>query len=178
MITGLRIIDDIIDEDTEKKIIEELDKETWSTKLSRRTQHYGYEYNYKNGNATKKAPAFPKCVLHISDFLKKYNIINAEQCIVNEYNINQGISKHIDSNDFGPVIVSLSLGDHTNFIFSKNGESITYEVPRRSLLIMTDESRYQWTHEIPKRKTYTLNGETIHKNDNYRRISMTFRTKV
>ena len=166
MIPGLQLIENVIDEETENQIIDGLDKEVWSNTLSRRTQHYGYEYNYRNKGVHKKAPDFPKAVQHIAHYLKQSQIIDADQCIVNEYRRNQGISKHIDSPDFGPVVVSLSLNADTKFIFRQYSQSIEMIVPRRSLLVLTNESRYNWTHEIPKITT----------DQNYRRISLTFRT--
>jgi alkylated DNA repair dioxygenase AlkB len=41
---------------------------------------------------------------------------------------------------------------------------------------MSGDARTEWTHEIPKRKTYTVDGKSIKKDDDYRRISMTYRT--
>lgn len=177
-IRGLHLQKDILDKEMEKNIIEELDTKEWSKSISRRTQHYGWVYNYSNRQANKKAPPFPSTIKHISDFLEEQNIIKAEQCIVNEYKRNQNISKHIDApRTFGPVIVSVSLGEDTNIIFKKFNETLTLFVPRRSILIMKDEARYNWTHEIPKCATVTLeNGEKVQKSGEYRRVSLTFRT--
>lgn len=176
MIPGFTLLKDVIDEEVENQIVQALDKETWSSSLVRRTQHYGYEYNYRNKGVQKKAPEFPKAIRHVSDYLKQNNIINANQCIVNEYTIDQGISKHIDSSDFGPVVVSLSLNADTNFIFRKGDIIELIEVPRRSLLILAQEARYNWTHEIPKSKSYMIDGNKVFKDNDYRRISLTFRT--
>jgi alkylated DNA repair dioxygenase AlkB len=43
----------------------------------------------------------------------------------------------------------------------------------RSLLILSSEARYEWTHEIPARKSDEVNGV---KQPRARRISLTFRT--
>ena len=40
---------------------------------------------------------------------------------------------------------------------------------------MTEDSRYKWTHEIPKRLSVKNGNNVIKKNKNYRRISLTFR---
>lgn len=45
-IPGLYIIYDVITKETENEIIKWLDTQKWSSSISRRTQHYGYEYNY------------------------------------------------------------------------------------------------------------------------------------
>lgn len=109
--------------------------------------------------------------------------MNPSQCIVNEYTVNQGIGPHIDRNIFGNTIVSLSLGDDTNYLMKKfrqnqisNNTTKEIEIPSRSLLILKNEARYNWTHSIPKRKFITQNGKKIKKKDNYRRISLTFRS--
>lgn len=42
---------------------------------------------------------------------------------------------------------------------------------------MTGETRDVWTHEIPRRKSVTNDsGKRITKSDDYRRISITYRT--
>lgn len=179
-IIGLSLYLNIITEDNELKIINALDQNEWSNSLSRRTQHYGYIYDYKSKNANIKGNIFLPELENVAQWLENNNIMTKPtQCIINEYTQNQYISKHIDSPlIFGPIIVSLSLGEDTNFYFinTETKEKIEIEVPRRSLLILKDEARYKWTHEIPKRKTYILNGNIIKKRENYRRISLTFRT--
>jgi alkylated DNA repair dioxygenase AlkB len=45
----------------------------------------------------------------------------------------------------------------------------------RSLLIMTGEARYKWTHGIPKADTDEWNGKLIPRS---RRVSLTYRTIV
>ena len=43
---------------------------------------------------------------------------------------------------------------------------------RRSLIVMRDESRYKWSHEIPARAHDSKNGRIVRRQ---RRISVTFR---
>jgi alkylated DNA repair dioxygenase AlkB len=177
MIPGLVIYKDVIAEEDENNIIKAIDKKDWSSNISRRTQHYGFVYNYNTKTTNTKAEDFIPEIRIVSNWLESINVMNSNQCIINEYTKNQGIGKHIDStSQFGPVVASLSLGGHTNFIFSRDDQKIEIEVPRRSLLILKDDARYFWTHEIPKRVTYTLEGQKINKSDDYSRISLTFRT--
>lgn len=53
-------------------------------------------------------------------------------------------------------------------------------VPRRSMLIMTDESRYGWAHGITPRKIDVVQNESGHLTTMKRntRISFTFRWRV
>ena len=93
-----------------------------------------------------------------------------------------GISENDWENHFLTApIISFSLGDDTNFIFRNpnTDEKIELYDPGRSIIIMPGDSRNIWTHEIPKRKTVTLdNGSTKKKGNNYRRVSLTYRTVI
>ncbi len=106
---------------------------------------------------------------------KKYPLIeNPDQLIINEYEPGQGISAHIDKiEDFGPVVWSVSLGGNCTIVFEKDGKKESFYLKRRSLFIMSGDSRYKWTHEIPKRKSDTYNNKKIERTT---RTSMTFRT--
>ncbi len=180
-VPGLYIQQEVISLETEQQIIEWLDTREWSTVLPRRTQHFGYNYGYNTRSLTR-AESFNGWVSHLSDWLDQHNIMkNPEQCIVNEYTRDQKIAKHIDKQDlFGPRVVSVSVGADTNFVFRNTKNRVKHEiyVPRRSLMIMTGDARNTWTHEIPSRKTVTQDGTTTKKPDNYRRISLTFRTVI
>jgi len=167
---GLYLTDNFIDTQLEAQIIHWLDnriQNPWSTALSRRTQHFGYEYNYKGG-ALKATEPIAGPLLTIRDHLKSLGIIDANQIIVNEYYRNQGIAPHIDSNVFGPVIVGISLNDSCIMNFTRNEETFNINLPSRSIMMMTGESRYSWKHGIDK--------AIRNKAGNYRRISLTFRS--
>lgn len=53
------------------------------------------------------------------------------------------------------------------------GEWKSVLLPRRSLLVMTGEARFAWTHSIQNRKTDLVDGIQVSRN---RRISLSFRT--
>lgn len=180
-IPGLLTQSNVITEDVEKQIVSWLDQQTWLTKIPRRTQHYGYEYNYTNKNVNPTIPLTGPIAV-IANWLATANIITPTQCIVNEYTAEQGIGAHTDSPIFGPVVVAISLLAPTNMIFSRGTEKETVTLLPRSIMVMTGPARSEFTHEIPKRKTVTMTGEegspttTMGKSDSYRRISLTFRT--
>ena len=52
---GLTYEEDCITPESEAKIVKYIDEQPWNTTLSRRTQHYGYEYDYKNTSVLKPA---------------------------------------------------------------------------------------------------------------------------
>ena len=187
-VPGLHVQSDVLPEDLEKMIMSELDQKTWSSSLSRRTIHQGYVYPYSGGSLQKTDP-IEGLLKHLAIYLRENNImgknvqtgegITPDQVIVNEYLKDQSIGAHTDRKDFGPVVVAFSLNADTNFIFRNplTNQKVELYVPRRSIMIMTGESRNVWTHEIPKRKSVTDgSGKRITKSDDYRRVSITYRT--
>lgn len=179
MINGLKIIEDYITPEDEEQLITLLDSMEWSSALARRTQHYGYNYNYKGGNLTPTTP-FPEILSTIASRLldNGYFLSLPNQCIVNEYTKLQGIAAHIDNTNFGPIVASLSLLQPTNMVMSKGDQKDELYLPPRSLLILSDEARETWKHEIPKRATLQTPDGKRKKDDDYRRVSLTFRTIV
>jgi alkylated DNA repair dioxygenase AlkB len=179
--SGLFLTPDFITEAEERELVLWLDQQPWSTELSRRTQHYGYQYNYTNRSIQVTVPLTGP----LSQLQQKFGAAghNLTQCIVNEYYRDQGIAPHIDLNIFGPVIVGVSLGADAVMSFERstnnNMESFECFLPRRSLLMLTGEARSQWKHSISKRVTYLdSTGHKINKDINYRRISCTFRSVI
>jgi len=149
----------VIDEDTENTLIKNILSCSWNTELSRRTQQYGYKYDYFNKSIKKIDTSIPEYIL-LPCILQH---IQPEQVIVNEYTDGQGIASHIDSTIFGEKIVILSLASDTNMTFSTRTDAINIKLPRRSMLILSDHMRYKLQHGI-KRHT----GDT--------RYSITYRT--
>jgi alkylated DNA repair dioxygenase AlkB len=101
-----------------------------------------------------------------------------DQVIVNEYLPGQGIAAHVDCEPcFGPVIASLSLGAPVPMVFGnrRTREVVEVDLPPRSLLVLSGEGRYEWTHSILARKTDVIDGRT---RDRVRRVSLTFRTVI
>lgn len=185
-IPGLGIQKDVLTPELEDKILQELDEnDEWSNDLSRRTIHQGYRYPYSGGSLTKIDP-ISGVLKSLADYLTYNRVISEsssdeiqpDQVIVNEYLKDQGIGAHIDRTDFGPIVVAFSLGADTNMIFrnSETKEKTELFVPRRSILIMSGDARYKFTHEIPKRKTITTMDGRVTKDDDYRRVSITYRT--
>jgi len=101
-----------------------------------------------------------------------------DQVIVNEYEPGQGIAPHIDCEPcFEDTIISLSLGSDAvmEFQHSKTKGKIPLLLKRRSLVILKSESRYNWLHSIPARKTDTIDNHKIQREN---RISLTFRKVI
>ena len=152
----------------------------WLTDLSRRVQHYGFRYSYRDRAAGRHAPApaFPRWATVIGDRIRPFfDGALPEQCIVNEYRPGQGIGMHADHPSFGPAVVSLSLGAtwHMHFRprclrpYVRHGlpSDEVAALPRRSALVLRGPARSAWMHGIDPAAN-ARQAET--------RVSATFRT--
>lgn len=179
MIRGLYKKLNIITPEKECEILNILDTKNWDNTLKRRVQQYGHYYVYKNEvNEVEKCPDWMIDILMIikQELPVPEFDLDKLQIIVNEYNPGQGISPHIDDPfKFGNWVVTLSLGsDYVMRFKEKNSEKVEdILLEKCSAYLMTDDARYKWTHEIPARKTDTINGKRVKRN---RRISITFRS--
>ncbi|OCT93216.1 alkylated DNA repair protein alkB homolog 8 isoform X1 [Xenopus laevis] len=196
---GLIVIEDFVSPEQEKTMLESID---WDTDPSiqkslkhRRVKHYGYEFRYDNNNVDKDKPlpgglpdfcteALGKC---LQRGLAKHK---HDQLTINQYEPGQGIPPHVDTHSaFEDEILSLSLGAEIVMDFKHpDGSVVSVMLPRRSLLIMSGESRYLWTHGITPRKfdviqvserqtvgTVSENSEALTLNKRSTRTSFTFR---
>ena len=158
---GARLVPDIVTEAEERRILMRIADAPWLTDLSRRVQHYGYRYSYRD-RATDRhapAPAFPRWADVIGERLRPlFDGRLPEQCIVNEYRPGQGIGMHADHAAFGAIVVSLSLGAawHMQFRprsarpYVRHGlpSDEVAVLPRRSALVLRGPARSAWMHAI------------------------------
>jgi alkylated DNA repair dioxygenase AlkB len=80
---------------------------------------------------------------------------------------------------FGDVVVSFSLLSDVSMHLAPQapsrdvqGASVELNLKQRSMLILQDEARFKWTHEIKGRKSDSVAGV---KRVRGRRVSVTFR---
>jgi alkylated DNA repair dioxygenase AlkB len=166
----------------EDYLIDWIDRQLWSNELSRRVQHYGFQYDYKARRITNEMNLgkLPSELHQLAQKIKKSLQLEEDfdQAIINEYEPGQGISAHVDCVPcFSNCIVSLSLGSdcNMNFIALDGTKKQTIFLPRNCLLVLKDDYRYQWKHEIKAVKNDVINGIKIPRK---RRISITFRTII
>ena len=176
---GLSYIPEFLDNQSQKDLLNIIDENEWSLALKRRTQHYGYVYDYTKKNVDKSMflGPLPTWLSAFAQKLVKDNIFENEpdQVIINEYLPGQGISRHIDCVPcFGKTIASLSIGSqcvmHLESV--KTNKSGDIALQPGSLLVLQDEARYEWMHSIPARHEDIINKEVIKRT---RRVSLTFR---
>lgn len=181
-ISGLAYIPDFISVQEQDLLLSQIGQQPWLTDLKRRVQHYGYKYDYKARTISDDIylGLLPDWLSSISKKLYDEDIFPSvpDQAIVNEYLPGQGISAHIDCVPcFADTIVSLSLGSSCIMEFSnpRTGEKKSLLLEARSLIVLSDQARYEWQHAIPARKSDIINGI---KTERVRRVSLTFRNVI
>ncbi|KAH9255092.1 hypothetical protein BASA81_006851 [Batrachochytrium salamandrivorans] len=186
---GLSLVEDFITEEEELAMCCELDAKPWDNRLSRRVQHYGFEFDYASrmavsNGSTNSCNFPPQCYRTVEQRLLESTGIcpkQFDQLTVNEYLPGQGIAPHVDSHScFGNVMLSLSLIADICIRFVPKSTKLSAVgrvnlwLPRRSLLVMQGPSRLAFTHCIPARSSDLVNGVVIKRQD--RRVSLTFRS--
>ncbi len=180
MIDGLIYIPNFITKNEQDSLISEIDSRDWDLSLKRRTQHYGYRYDY-----TKKKIDKSLHLGELPDFLNKYSESlrgwfekSPDQVIINEYYPGQGISRHTDCVPcFSNVVASLSLNSTCIMDFEQWGSSKkkSFLLEPLSLLILDGEARYRWMHAIQPRQEDIWNDKILPRE---RRVSLTFRKVI
>ena len=176
-VDGLVIVKGFLNPLEQLELISHADMGSWSTELKRRVQHFGYRYNYKSRRVTQGEIAQPIPAWGRQNIQQ---VINAgislqtfDQMIINEYMPGQGISSHIDCiSCFANEIVSISLGSSCVMTFSKAGYVFDLFLEPGDLLLMRNEARHEWRHQIKARKADIWDGLKIRRE---RRLSLTYR---
>ncbi len=153
---------------------DEEEKLVWNDTIGRRTIQYGYRYKYDTKTLEKDVPGIPiwlaplanrvqtECDLYCANLSISAGRLN--QVIVNEYTKGQAIGPHIDNpRFFGPVVVTLTLGESVPVRFGRLRSEVHVPAPRRSMMVLAGDSRYRWTHSLRMDKEGT-------------RVSVTFRS--
>lgn len=196
---GLIILNDFINGEEENMFINLIE---WHNECSvsnsalknRQVKHFGYEFCYDNNNVDVSNPLnepIPsECTLIWKRLASEYPnmgiVEGAQQLTVNKYNVGQGIPSHVDTHSaFTDKIVSLSLASDIIMEFRKPetnnsnvyNSHVSVTLPRRSLLILSGESRYGWKHAIVPRRMDVVRNEDNYLTTRQRsmRISYTFR---
>ncbi|XP_036241520.1 alkylated DNA repair protein alkB homolog 8 isoform X1 [Molothrus ater] len=176
---GLMVIEKIISPEEERRMLESIDwkadedtQNAQKTLKHRRVKHFGYEFRYDNNNVDKDKPlpgGLPEiCNPFLEKCLKQgYIKHKPDQLTVNQYEPGQGIPPHTDTHSaFEDEIISLSLGAEIVMDFKHpDGLTVAIMLPRCSLLVMTGESRYLWTHGITPRKYDVVQASELGQKD-------------
>ena len=176
---GARLVPDIVTEPEERRILQRIAEAPWLADLSRRVQHYGWRYDYRQRAAGQHipAPAFPRWPRSSPIASRRSSAGPARSVHRQRVSTRPGIGMHADHPSFGPVVVSLSLGAAWRMHFRpRNGRPyVRYGLasdevamlPRRSALFLSRDARTRWMHGIDPADS-SRQAET--------RVSATFRT--
>jgi len=146
---------------------------------SRQVIHYGsvYQYQSKHNRERQAHPFTPLLERVLEVVYTKQPALRGRlnQGIVNRYLPGQGIAKHIDDIKlYDDGICCFTIGSGATMIFRKKQDNLVVpvHVDRGSVYVMSGDSRYLWTHELPARKTDLVDGVRVERGT---RISLTFR---
>ncbi|MEV0644056.1 alpha-ketoglutarate-dependent dioxygenase AlkB [Phytomonospora sp. NPDC050363] len=181
-IPGLTLAPGYLDDAGQAALLGVVDGLPWSAELRRRVQHYGFRYDYKRKSVDPDLylgplPAWAAKLaarLHADGHAPR----PLDQLIVNEYLPGQGIASHVDCvSCFADTVLSVSLGSSCVMDLSRRdrSEKVPLLLEPGGLLVLSGESRYDWLHGIPARKSDRHDGRVLTRG---RRVSLTFRTVV
>lgn len=174
-IAGLAYRPAFVTAEEETQLLAAIEQAPWRQDFKRRTLHYGYHYDYRDGTA-RPATAIPNWLAPLCGRLvaSGHFALAPEQVLINEYLPGQGIAPHIDRPAFGGTVASLSLGSDCVMRLQHAEDARQEEIvlERRSLLVLSGDARYRWLHGIAPRKTDRTGDRIITR---ARRVSFTFR---
>lgn len=181
-IPELQYVPDFISPLEEAELLQQIYMQPWNGALKRRTQHYGYYYNYRRRHIDADAGLgpLPSWAQGLAQRLHREGLMPdiPDQMLVNEYAPGVGIAPHVDCEPcFGDTICSLSLSSDAVMDFSNlhTGDHVPLLLERRSLLLLHGIARYQWTHGIAARKTDSIGSFSFRRG---LRVSLTFRKVI
>lgn len=167
--SGLVIVENCVTPELEQELMDclkwadESAVEGTESKLkNRQVQHFGYEFMYGSNTVDATFPLHERPIPHICNKIwstleskcPKFATFRPDQLTVNCYKPGNGIPAHCDTHScFEDPIVSLSLFSSVVMEFKQPdiAKHVSVVVPRRSLLIMSGDSRLGWTHGIASR---------------------------
>jgi alkylated DNA repair dioxygenase AlkB len=173
---GLVYRPDFLSVAEESDLIDWIDGNDWNHEYSRRRQFYGRSYNHPGVTTEIPAP-----FLNLAARLFDEGLVTAppDHVLINDYLPGQGIGAHLDQMPHPESqVVTISLLDSYPMLFTRIVTGVTFEqwLQRRSVAVMSDASRTDWTHEIVKRKADGIQsgGRRVRG----RRVSITYRTML
>eukprot|EP00892_Ulva_mutabilis_P000048 jgi/Ulvmu1/10043/UM059_0093.1 len=207
-VAGLYYFDNFISAKEEAQIVSLIDSRPFSEAIHRKQQFWGELYYHTTHDVTAVQPndtyskpghqfdlqpmrwlvdRFVTDMPYSSCPVFRNTDCMPNQCLVNEYVANQGISSHFeDTNSFGDAIMTVSLLSPIFMTLKKPAiptnqcQEILEEhkllLKPRSCLMMSGEARYRWRHGIAKTKILEMpDGCTVYRGQDYRRLSLTIR---
>jgi len=166
-IPGLSYYKDFITRDEEEYLLAYISNIEYTKEFGRDIKYYGFPYSYK------------KSMVDIRDF--KYPIpeplniiynklgVDLNQLLIEHLPINKFYTFPIHSNIFSNNIMTISLGGNCVIKFQNKISNKEFEilVKRRSLLLISDECRKEWSYTINTNKSHMFNHRKVKRNNRY-----------
>ncbi|XP_050327686.1 alkylated DNA repair protein alkB homolog 8 [Bactrocera neohumeralis] len=188
---GLVLLPDFLTESEENMLLKAINIEDveQSDLKHRRVKHFGYQFIYGENNVDPTKPLndkipnecdmlWPRLKAETTKLgLPTWDWDMPDQLTVNIYEPGQGIPPHVDTHSaFLDPIFSLSLLGDVVMDFRRGSDRQPLKLLRRSMLVMSGTSRYDWTHGITPRTLDIVPSETgLTVMPRQKRISLTFR---
>jgi len=179
---GLRLIENFISPDTESRIINRLLLFEKSRLSKRSILQFGRKIDFATKSISSFVDDIPEELHPVLSKISELTSEKYDQILINLYDPGDSFPSHVDDPiAYGDTICSLSLlSDYNinfkNYIGDRTGDRFDMNLPRRSLLIMSGEARYNWKHGIlPKTFDYCSDGSIRPRKS---RISITCRKVI
>ncbi|KAJ9464736.1 hypothetical protein DIPPA_34580 [Diplonema papillatum] len=204
---GLCLIPDFISKSEEQALLDFFNGQNWdeNTSLDRRTQQWGYAFDYKEMSVVSRAAELPPILDAIIDRMMQIKEVDAgntgfviqnkfpytpsrpHQLIVNEYRHSKGIHPHVDRSCFGECVASLSLGASCKFVLQRVEDCHVSALHSDLAVPKYVEAHVSQTGiniDMPPRALILLKGDARHdwthgippRHSHGVRVSLTFRT--
>jgi alkylated DNA repair dioxygenase AlkB len=174
-IRGLQYVPEYLDAAAHDRLWADVDSRPWLPSVDHRVQIYGYNYSHAKRSVIRTGD-LPEWVTDLAVRLCDDGLLPKvpNQMVANDYPAGSGIFAHTDQPVFGDVVASVSLGSTCVMRFSHGALGQTREVllEPRSVLVLSDDARWAWRHEIPARTADTWQDVERPRS---RRVSLTFR---
>ncbi|KAI0186147.1 2OG-Fe(II) oxygenase [Xylaria flabelliformis] len=184
---GIRFQPDFITKEHEEKLLHIFQHELiWPEPKKSGTRlslHYGYTFDYKTFGVNPNIPykPFPEWLLPLIPKLPKLPSEKGregeereegrlpDQVCLQHYPPGAGIPPHVDTHSAYDELYALSLGSAVVMMFRRRTtttedtetETVDVDLPPRSMMQMSGESRLHWEHGIKKRKKDVLSDGTV-----------------
>lgn len=169
---GFHLFDNVISEDTERRLIEKIVEAMGKVRMNRDEQdrsrilRFGYDYQDKDVWLGEPPPWTYEAIG-----------FSGESVTINEYAPGHGIRPHIDSPKFDDEIRVLNLGSHTTMqLIPPHKVATEVFIPRRSVTLLHGEVRHAWKHGIESR-AFDISPSGI-RMDRGTRYSIVYRKRI
>ena len=174
-IRGLRYVRDYLTDAEHDRLLSVVDTQRWLTSVDHGVQIYGYNYVHAK-RAVVRTVDLPEWATGLAVRLCDDGLLPRvpNQLVANDYSPGSGIFAHIDQSVFGDVVASASLGSTCvmRFTHCESGRTEEWLLEPRSVLVLSEDARWAWKHEIPARAADVWLGVERPRS---RRVSLTYR---